>query len=149
MEAMVSPPSPCRDRARRRRIARPNLIGGAQREQCHPASTRLEQDDPLTPAERQTPYSDDTCLGHRRADYRQRLDRDRTVRVEVIQRVKIDGIDVAARHERFQIDHLRALDIERLQLLGGERDELAAIVFISLNDSRFLDRLARAWVMRA
>ena len=95
----------------------------------------LEHHDPLTPAERQTPDSDDTRLGHRRADHPQRLDRDRAVWVEVIRRIKIDGVDVAARHERFQIDHLRALDIERLQLLGGERDELAAIVFISLNDS--------------
>src|SRR6516162_6321227 len=55
--------------------------------------------------------------------------------------VEIDRIDVGARHE--------ALDIERLELLRGERDELPAIVFVSFNDLRFLDLLARLWVMRA
>src|SRR6516164_10469379 len=45
----------------------------------------------------------------------------------------------------------RSLDIERLQLLGGERNELAAAVFVSFDDGRFCDLLARprvVWTQR-
>ena len=36
------------------------------------------------------------------------------------------GIEIAPRHKLFGIDHLRAFDVERLQFLGGERDEMAS-----------------------
>src|SRR5260370_36981704 len=54
------------------------------------------------------------CLGHCRTDYPQRLDCDRAIGIEVIRAVEIDGIDIAARHELLQIDHLGAFDVERL-----------------------------------
>jgi hypothetical protein len=59
----------------------------------------------------------------------------------------IDGIDVAARHELLQIDHLRAFNVERLQFFRGECDELAAFVFVSLDDLFFLYLLAGAGIM--
>src|ERR1700730_18161903 len=85
---------------------------------------------------------DDSGLGHCRADHPERLDRDRTIGIEIIRAVEIDGIDIVRRHELLQIDHLRAFDIERLQLLGGEGDELAAGVFVSLDDLTLVDLLA-------
>ena len=35
---------------------------------------------------------------------------------------------IAPRHKLFEIDHLGAFDVERVQFLGGKRDELAATV---------------------
>jgi hypothetical protein len=79
---------------------------------------------PTTPASalpRRSPAASRLRSGHR--------DRgNRAIRIEVIRAVEIDGIDVAARHELLQIDHFRAFDVERLQFLGSECDELAALI---------------------
>src|SRR5438270_146867 len=91
---------------------------------------------------------DDAGLGHCRADHPERLDRDRTIGMEIIRAVEIDGIDIIRRHELLQIDHLRAFDIERLQLLGGEGDEFAAGVFVSIYDLTLVDLLAGCGIMR-
>src|ERR1700730_14569495 len=45
-------------------------------------------------------------------------------------------------------DYLLAFDIERLQLLGGEGDEFAAGVFVSLDDLTLVDLLASCGIMR-
>jgi hypothetical protein len=68
--------------------------------------------------------------------------------IEVIRAVEIDGIDVVARHELLQIDDLRAFDVERLQFRWGKRDELAALVFVTLDDLSFLYLLAGAGIVR-
>jgi hypothetical protein len=47
-----------------------------------------------------------------------------------------------------QIVHRGAFDVERLQFLGGERDELAATVFVSFDDLAFVDLLAGSGIMR-
>src|SRR5580692_1245271 len=52
------------------------------------------------------PSPTDAGLGHCRADHPQRLDRDRTIGMEIIRAVEIDGIDIVTRHELLQIDHL-------------------------------------------
>src|SRR5580700_6216224 len=39
-------------------------------------------------------------------DHPERLDRDRTIGMEIIRAVEIDGIDIVTRHELLQIDHL-------------------------------------------
>jgi hypothetical protein len=88
------------------------------------------------------------CLGYCRADHPQRLDRDRAVGIEVIRAVEIDGIDVAARHELLQIDHLRTFHVEGLQFLRHECDELAGFVFVTFDDLFFLHNLASAGIVR-
>src|ERR1700730_12308884 len=112
----------------------PNIACGAQCEQRHPVTARLYHDHPLAPAEGEPSEPDDSGLGHCRADHPERLDRDRTIGMEMIRALEIGRIDLVTRHELLQIDHLRAFDIERLQLLGGEGDEFAAGVFVSLDD---------------
>ena len=99
-------------------LCRPNPVGRAQCEERHARSPRLDHHHPLAPAERKTTNADNTGLGHSSGDHPQRLDRDRAIGVEVIRTVEINGIDLAARYEPLQIDHLLALDIKRLQLLG-------------------------------
>src|SRR6202023_3707770 len=78
----------------------------------------------------------------------QHFDRDRGVRIKVVRAVEIDRIQVVPRNKLLEIDHLRAFDIERLQFLGGERDELAATVFVSFHDLAFVDLLAGSGIMR-
>jgi hypothetical protein len=50
--------------------------------------------------------------------------------------------------ELLQIDDLRAFDIKRLQLLRAERDELAALILVFLDDLLLLNLLAGAGIMR-
>jgi hypothetical protein len=69
--------------------------------------------------------------------------------IEVIRTVEIDGIDVAARHELLQIDHVRAFDVERFQFLGGECNELAALVFVTLDDLFLLNLFAGSRIIRS
>jgi hypothetical protein len=47
-----------------------------------------------------------------------------------------------------EVDHRGAFDVERLQFLEGERDELAATVFVSFDDLAFVDLLAGSGIMR-
>src|SRR5438874_5955093 len=126
----------------------PNIACSAQCEQRHPDTARLYHDHALAPAEGEPSDPDDSGLGHCRADHPERLDRDRTIGMEIIRAVEIDGIDIIRRHELLQIDHLRAFDIERLQLLGGEGDEFAAGVFVSIYDLTLVDLLASCGIMR-
>jgi len=129
------------------KLRRPNLVCGAQREQRHSGPARFDQHHPLAPAECQPADAGDTSLGHCGTDHSQRFHRDRTIEVKVVRTVEINGIDVATRHEALQIYDLSALDIERLQLLGGECNELAAAVFVSLDDFRLLDFFPGPWVV--
>jgi hypothetical protein len=50
--------------------------------------------------------------------------------------------------ELLQIDDLRAFDVKRLQLLRAEREELAALILVSLDDLPLLNLLAGAGIMR-
>src|ERR1700732_1340263 len=120
----------------------PNLLCGAQCEQRHPDTARLYHDHPLAPAEGKAPDPDDSGLGHCRADHPERLDRNRTIGIDVVRAVEIDRIDVAAWYKFLQVDDLCAFDIERLQLVGGEGEELAAAVFVSFDDLALVDLLA-------
>ena len=129
-------------------LCRPELVCSAQHEERHAGAARLDCDHPLAPAERETPEPDDVCLGHRRADHPERFLRHRAIRVEVIGGVEIDGIEVILWDKLFEVDDLRAFDVECLQFLGGKRDELAATVFVTFDDFRLLDLLARSRIMR-
>src|SRR3984893_12572707 len=122
----------------------PNIACSAQCEQRHSDTARLYHDDALAPAEGEAPEPDDSGIGHCRADHPERLDRDRTIGIEIIRAVEIPsgGTNFS------KIDHLRAFDIERLQLLGGEGDEFAAGVFVSLDHLTLVDLLASCGIMR-
>ena len=72
----------------------PNIACGEQCEQRHPVTARLYHDHPLAPAEGEPSEPDDSGLGHCRADHPERLDRDRTIGMEIIRAVEIDGIDM-------------------------------------------------------
>ena len=102
---------------------------------------------PLVPAERETPEPDDACLGHRRADHPECFLRHWTIRIEIIGGVEIDRIEVTLWHKPFEIDDLRAFDVECLQFLGGKRDELAATVFVTLDDFRLVNLLTCPRIM--
>ncbi|MBO0719130.1 MAG: hypothetical protein J2P55_17635 [Rhizobiales bacterium] len=52
------------------KLRRPDLVGGAQREQRHPSAAWLDHDYPLAPAERQTADPGDIGFGHRPTDPR-------------------------------------------------------------------------------
>jgi alkanesulfonate monooxygenase SsuD/methylene tetrahydromethanopterin reductase-like flavin-dependent oxidoreductase (luciferase family) len=88
----------------------------------HAAAAQLDHHHPLAPAERQTADPGDTGF-HGHANHSQRLHRDWAIGIEVVRSVEIGWIDITARHEPLQIDHLQALDIKRLELLRRERDE--------------------------
>src|SRR5437588_7998730 len=72
----------------------------------HPDTARLYHDHALAPAEGEPSEPDDAGLGHCRADHPERLDRDRTIGMEIIRAVEIDRVEVIARHKPFEIDHL-------------------------------------------
>jgi hypothetical protein len=86
--------------------------------------------------------------GHRRADHPERFLRHRAIRIEVIGGVEIDGIEVTPWHKLFEVDDLRAFDIECLQFLGGKRDELAATVFVTFDDFRLVNLRTCPRIMR-
>jgi hypothetical protein len=109
----------------------PNLVGSAQGEQGHSGTASLDHYHPLAPVQRKTPKPDNTCLGHRRADHSQRFDGDRAIGIKIIRALEVDGIEFTARHKLLQVDDLGAFDIQGLQLVCGERDELAALIFVS------------------
>ncbi|MBV9376001.1 MAG: hypothetical protein JO320_13250 [Alphaproteobacteria bacterium] len=48
----------------------------------------------------------------------------------------------------FEIDHLRAFDLERRQFLGRKRDELVAVIFVAFADFRLVDLLTGSRIMR-
>ena len=125
-----------------------NFVCGAQCDQRHSGTARFNHDHPLAPAQREASKPDNSCLGHCRTDHPQRLDCDRAIGIEVIRAVEIDEIDVAARHELLQIDHLRAFYVEGLQFLSGEGNELATLVFVTFDDLFFLDLLPSARIVR-
>ena len=60
----------------------------------------------MTTAEGEAPEPSDAGLGHGRADHPERLDRDRTIRIDEVRAVEIDRIDVVARHKLLQVDNL-------------------------------------------
>src|SRR6266404_2806843 len=68
----------------------------------------------------QAPDPDDPCVNHCCADHADRLDRHLAIGVEVIWAVEVDRVDFAAGDKHLQVDDLRALQIERLQL-GGRK----------------------------
>ena len=84
----------------------PNIARSAQCEQCHPDTARLYHHHALAPAEGEPSDPDDTSLGHCRADHPERLDRDRTIGMEIIRAVEIDRIDTDTRYELLQVDNL-------------------------------------------
>jgi hypothetical protein len=61
---------------------------------------------------------------------------------------EIDGIEVTPWHKLFEVDNLRAFDVQCLQFLGGKRDELAATVFVTLDDFRLVNLLTCPRIMR-
>src|ERR1700739_1407267 len=69
-------------------------------------TARLYHDHALAPVEGEPSEPDDSGLGHCRADHPERLDRDRTIGIDVVRAVEIDGIGIVPRHEVLQIDHL-------------------------------------------
>jgi hypothetical protein len=75
--------------------------------------------------------------------------RDGAVGIEVVGAVEVNGINFAAWHKFLQVYNLGAFDIERLQLIRRERDELAALVFVALDDLLLLDFFAGARIVRA
>jgi hypothetical protein len=61
---------------------------------------------PLAPAEGKAPEPDDTSFAHCCADYPQRFNGDRTIRIEVIQGIETDRIKITARNKFFQLGPL-------------------------------------------
>jgi hypothetical protein len=68
--------------------------------------------------------------------------------MEVVGAVEIDRVDIAAGHEHLQVDDLRALQIEHLQLVRCERDVFAAVILVPLEDLVFIEFFAAAWIVR-
>ena len=51
-------------------------------------------------------------------------------------------------HKLFEVDDLRAFDVECLQFLGGKRDELAATVFVTFDDFCLVNLFTGPRIMR-
>jgi hypothetical protein len=62
--------------------------------------------------------------------------------------VEIDGIEVTPWHKLFEVDDLRAFELECLQFLRGKRDELAATVFVAFDDFRLVNLLTCPRIVR-
>src|SRR6516164_10964196 len=88
------------------------------------------------------PEPDVVRLSHRLANDPERLGRDLAVRMDVIGCVEIDRIDLIPVHEAFEIDDLRRLDLQVLQLFVGDRDIAPALVLVPLDDLIAVDRIA-------
>jgi hypothetical protein len=85
---------------------------------------------------------------HRGANRAICLRGNRAVGVHKIRRVEVQRIDLGTRHKGRQVDRVRTLDIERLQLFRREGDELAALVFVALAHLVAVDLVARMRIVR-
>ena len=88
-------------------------------DQHHARAARLDHNRPLASAQSNAANTDFPGIGHCRPDHAERFNGDRAVRIDV-ERGAENGVDLGSRHEGFQIDDFRALDIECLELVGGE-----------------------------
>ena len=79
---------------------------------------------------------------HRLANDRKRFLPDRIVRPDVIGAVEIALVDLAARDERVDLDHVVALDLDRLDLLVLDQEIGVLRIFVSAALVGRLDRLA-------
>src|SRR5690349_8026407 len=102
-------------------------------EQRHSGTARLDHYRSLAPAKGDAADPDHAGLSPPRADASHGFDGDRAIRIEVVRRIEVEG-RFPPWHERFQVNHFRAFDIERLQLLRREGHELSAFVFVALHD---------------
>jgi hypothetical protein len=57
-------------------------------------------------------------------------------------------MDLSTRHKSRQIDRVRTLDMERLQLFQREGHKLAALIFVTLAHLVTVDLLARMRIVR-
>jgi hypothetical protein len=90
-------------------LGRPNLVGSAHRGKHHPTVAWLDHNHSLAPAHRKMPNTDNTRVGHRRADHPDRPDGHLAIRIEVIGAIQVHWVDFAAGDKRPQIDDLGAL----------------------------------------
>ena len=88
------------------------------------------------------PHSDLVLLGHRLADDPERLGRELAVGMDPIGRVEIDRIDLVTIDKAVEVDDLRRLDLQVLQLVVADRDIAPALVLVALDDLIAVDDLA-------
>src|SRR6266404_6970096 len=88
------------------------------------------------------PETDLVLLGHRLADDPEGLGRELTVGMDPIGGVEIDRIDLGAIDKAIEVDDLRRLDLQVLQLLVVDRDVTPALVLVALDDLIAVDDLA-------
>ena len=114
-----------------------------------PDIARLHHDQPLAPRHRHPPEPDLVLVRHGLADHAEGLGRELAIRIDVIGRVEVDGIDLVAIDEAVEVDDLRQLDLQRFQLIVVDRHIAAALVFVSFDDLVAVDDLAGLGVDRA
>src|SRR3984893_11970514 len=124
------------------KFGRADLIGGPHGGHHQAAVTRLDQHQPLPARQRDMPEPDLVRLGHRLADDPEGLGRELTVGMDPIGSVEIDRIDRVAIDKAVEVDDLRRLDLQILQLVIADRDIAPAFVLVALDDLIAVDDLA-------
>jgi hypothetical protein len=79
---------------------------------------------------------------HGVADHHERLGRALAVGHDVVRLVEIALVDLGARHEAFDVDRVRALDRDRLELVVVDRHVLALADLVAAALVRGIDRVA-------
>src|SRR6266487_6513203 len=111
-----------------------NLVRVSQRHPEQAFAARLERDDVLARGENDSPERHHAFVADRLANDRERLLADLAVGYHVVGIVEIEVVDLFPRHELVDLDGARALDRNRLELLGLELDVLAFADFVTLDD---------------
>ena len=86
--------------------------------------------------------ADLVLLGHRLADDPERLGRELPVRVDPIGSVQIDRIHLVTIDKAIEVDDLRRLDLQVLELVVADLDVAPALVLVALDDLIAVDDLA-------
>ena len=118
-----------------------HLLGGAQGQHQHALVVGLDQDRVL--ALRQHNAADPGLAGfhHGLAQHAERLVRHLPVRAEIICRVEIDRLDLVALDEADEIDRLRGLDLDFVELLLRDDDVSSLLELIAANELAARDLL--------
>jgi hypothetical protein len=123
----------------------PNSAGRTSWAECRvdmttPAPRGSTRTGPLAAQDRDASKPDLVAVRHRLPDDPERLRRQ--VTVDVIGRVEIDRVDLVAVHKTVEVDDLRGLDLEVLQLVIGDRDIAPAFELVAFDNPITIDNLA-------
>ncbi len=120
-----------------------DLIWIAQGCAHQPLVPRLKHDHALTLRKHDASERHHSLVAHRFADYRERFQTDWIIRSNVIRAIQITLVNLVARNEGVDLDHVVALHLDRLDLLVVNQEIRILRIFVSAALVRRLNRLAR------